>query len=152
FLVEARHHGAKVVVFSPDFSQTSKVADEWMPIHQGQDGAFWMAVNQVILKEAYADRQVPQFEDHIKRYTDAPYLVELEPRGEGRFRPGRMLRASQLQPFASMENAEWKLAVLDAATGEPRIPTGSVGHRWQEHKGQWNLKMEDSATGEPIDP
>ena len=35
FLVEARHGGAKVVVFSPDFSQTSKVADEWIPLHQG---------------------------------------------------------------------------------------------------------------------
>ena len=30
FLVEARHKGTKVVVFSPDFSQTSKAADEWI--------------------------------------------------------------------------------------------------------------------------
>jgi len=83
FLVEARHRGAKVVVFSPDFSQTSKVADEWIPIHQGQDGAFWMAVNHVILKEYYVDRQVPYFTTYLKENSDASFLVQLNPAEDG---------------------------------------------------------------------
>ena len=51
FVVEARHHGAKLVVLSPDFSQVSKHADWWVPVNAGMDGALWMAVNHVILKE-----------------------------------------------------------------------------------------------------
>lgn len=151
FLVEARHHGAKCVVFSPDFSQTSKVADEWIPLHQGQDGAFWMAVNHVILREAYADRTVDAFADYLKGNTDAPFLVELEEKADGSLRPGRMLRAAQLPEFAEEENAEWKLLVLDER-GELRLPKGTIGHRWQRKQGDWNIKQEDSRTGAPIAP
>jgi len=51
FAAEARNHGAKLVVLSPDFSQVSKYADWWLPVNAGMDGAFWMAVNHVIMKE-----------------------------------------------------------------------------------------------------
>ncbi len=152
FLVEARHRGTKVVVFSPDFSQTSKVADEWVPIHQGQDGAFWMAVGHVILRENYLDRPVKAFLDYVTKYTDAPFLVELVKSKDGRFRPGKALRAARLEHYRDVENAEWKLVVLDGLSGEPRVPGGSVGHRWQQKKGQWNLKPEDSVSGKAIEP
>ncbi|MDP2725651.1 MAG: molybdopterin-dependent oxidoreductase, partial [Syntrophales bacterium] len=74
-LAEARYKGAKVVVMSPDYSQVSKFADAWLPVEQGHDGAFWMAVNHVILTEYYADRQVPFFEEYARKYTDLPFLV-----------------------------------------------------------------------------
>ena len=87
FVAEVRHAGAKLTVFSPDFSQVAKYADYWIPLHAGQDTAFWMAVNHVILKEAYVDRQVPYFVDYVKQYTDLPFLVQLSPlpreRGRG---------------------------------------------------------------------
>jgi nitrate reductase alpha subunit len=51
FLAEARHGGTKLVVFSPDFSQVSKYGDWWIPVAAGQDGAFWMAVNHIVLKQ-----------------------------------------------------------------------------------------------------
>ncbi|MCC6487154.1 MAG: nitrate reductase subunit alpha [Candidatus Hydrogenedentes bacterium] len=152
FLVEARHHGAKVVVFSPDFSQTSKVADEWIPIHQGQDGAFWMAVNHVLLKECFAERQVEYFADYAKRYTDAPFLVQLVETGDGTYKAGAYLRASQIAGTKDEELAEWKLFVINQDTNELQMPQGTVGHRWQNEKGQWNLKLEDTKTGEPISP
>ena len=152
FLVEARHGGTKVVVFSPDFSQTSKVADEWIPLHQGTDGAFWMAVGHVILKENYADRQVPAFQDYMRQYTDAAFLVTLDPQSEGGYRPGSLLRASQLAATKDLENAEWKFFVVDEPSGELKMPKGTVGHRWQKKKGEWNLKLEDCVTGEPIRP
>ena len=150
FLVEARHKGAKVVVFSPDFSQTSKVADEWIPIHQGQDGAFWSAVCRQILEDCYINRSVPYFTSYLKQFTDAPYLVELEPQGT-EWRAGAMLRASQIPAYAQEEHAAWKLLVLDETANAPRMPKGSVGHRWQAKKGEWNLNPEDSVTGERID-
>jgi nitrate reductase alpha subunit len=158
FLVEARHRGTKVVVFSPDFSQTAKVADEWIPLHQGQDGAFWMAVGHVLLKELHVERRVPYFRNYLKKYSDGPFLVELEAREAGRngagprYRPGKMLRASRLAATSEVENAEWKLFVLDEATGELRMPKGTVGHRWQGKKGEWNLRSEDALTAAPYEP
>ncbi len=152
FLVEARHRGAKVVVFSPDFSPTAKVADEWVPLHQGQDGAFWMAAGHVILQEFHADRAVPYFADYVKRYTDAPFLVKLEAGPDGGLRPGALLRASEVEAAKDVENAAWKMLVIDEATGALRLPRGQVGHRWQSKKGAWNLRLEDDLTGEPYEP
>ena len=77
FVAEARSNGTKLVVCSPDFSQVAKYADWWLPINAGQDGAFWMAVNHVILKEFHVDSEVPYFTDYLKRFADAPFLVEL---------------------------------------------------------------------------
>lgn len=152
FLVEARHGGTKVVVFSPDFSQTSKVADEWIPLHQGTDGAFWMAVGHVILKECYAERQVPAFQDYLRQYTDAAFLVTLDRQPNGSYRAGSLLRASQLAATKDLENADWKFFVVDAASNKLKMPKGTVGHRWQKKKGEWNLKLEDCVTHEPITP
>jgi nitrate reductase alpha subunit len=147
FLVEARHKGAKVVVFSPDFSQTSKVADEWIPINQGSDTAYWMAVNHVILREFHADREVPYFQNYLRENTDSSFLVVLNPDGNGHYRPGSLLRAAQLEETQHEENGEWKSFVLDTE-GTLRIPVGQVGHRWQKEKGQWNIKQEDARNGE----
>ena len=152
FLVEARHHGTKVVVFAPDFSQTAKAADEWIPLHQGQDAAFWMAVGHVILREYYVDKQVPYFMDYIKRFSDAAFLVKLDPAGDGCYKSGELLRAQELKATAKVENADWKFFVQDAASGTLKMPKGTVGHRWQKDKGQWNLKLEDAVTNDPIDP
>ncbi|HEV2719937.1 MAG TPA: molybdopterin-dependent oxidoreductase, partial [Thermoanaerobaculia bacterium] len=135
FLVEARHRGAKVVVFSPDFSQTSKIADQWVPLHQGQDGAFWMAVSHVLLKELRRD----VFDDYLRRYTDAPLLVELLRDDDGNYRPGPMLRASAA--FPEEELAEWKLLAFDDEL-QLRVPKGTIGHRWQKTKGEWNLDLD----------
>ena len=61
FAAEARHNGSKMWVFSPDFSQVSKYADEWVAINAGQDGAWWMAVNHVLLKEFHHEKKIPIF-------------------------------------------------------------------------------------------
>ncbi len=151
FAAEARHNGTKMWVFSPDFSQVAKYADEWVSINAGQDGAWWMAVNHVLLKEFHHERQVPYFLDYTKRYTDAPYLVELEPQG-GTYRPGQMLRAGRVAPYTDEEHGEWKFLMWDEATDRPRMPMGSSGFRWGKTQGKWNLKLEDGLDGERIDP
>ena len=151
YVAEARHNGTKLVVFSPDFSQVSKYADQWVAINQGQDGAYWMSVVHVILKEFYVDKQTPQFDEYITTYTDAPYLIELDA-FDDHYRPGRMLRAGALERYKDEENGEWKFLVFDETSGQPRMPGGSMGHRWGSEKGKWNLKREESTTGEPIAP
>ncbi len=151
FAAEARNNGSRLVVLSPDFSQVSKYADWWLPVNAGMDGAFWMAVDHVLLKEFYADRQVPYFLDYLKRYSDAPFLVALEESAEG-CRPGRFLRADALPRYRNAENAGWKFLVFDETAGAPKMPLGSIGFRWQEEKGKWNLEMKDGLDGAEIRP
>jgi nitrate reductase alpha subunit len=151
FVAEARHDGAKFVVLSPDLSMVSKYADQWIPVHAGQDGAFWMAVDHVVLKEFHADRQVPFFVDYLRRYSDAPFLVELEEE-DGAWSPGRMLPAGQLPRYAAEENGDFKFLVWDEGSGAARMPRGSLGFRWQHEKGRWNLEMKDGADGADLKP
>jgi len=148
FLSEVRHAGAKVTVFSPDFSQVAKYADWWIPANPGQDTAFWLAVNHVLLTECYRERTVDYFFDYVARYSDLPFLVEVT---DGK--PGRCLRADQLATHAGTENGAWKLLMWDDVHDAPRMPNGSIGDRWaHDEKGRWNLELVDSVLGEKITP
>lgn len=151
FFSEARHNGTKTVVMSPDFSMVAKHADQWIPAHAGSDGAFWMAVTHVILKEYHIDRQVPYFMDYTKRFTDCPFLVKLEEK-DGIVLPGRMMRISEVSQFDGAENGEWKFLNIDAKTGNLVSPMGTSGYRWQDEKGKWNLNFNDGETGVEYDP
>jgi len=151
FFSESRHNGTKTVVFSPDFNMVAKYADKWVPVHAGQDGAFWMAVTHVILKEFHVDKKVPYFIEYVKKYTDSPFLVEIDRKGE-RFYPGRLLRAGKVAKYKDIENGEWKFLNLDSSTGELVCPGGSSGHRWGTRQGHWNLKFQDAETEMDYDP
>ncbi len=139
FMTEARYRGQKVVVVSPDYSDHTKFADDWLPAAPGTDGALAMAMGHVILTEFFRDRQVPYFTDYVKTYTDAPFLVTLRERGDG-YVPGHFLTAADLGDQA--EGAQHKTVLLDSATGEPRAPNGSLGFRFTESGvGKWNLDL-----------
>ena len=51
WMAEVRYRGTKVVAVSPDYSDNTKFADEWMPCAPGTDGAMAMAMGHVILSE-----------------------------------------------------------------------------------------------------
>jgi nitrate reductase alpha subunit len=152
FAAEARHNGSKMWVFSPDFSQVSKYADEWVGLNAGQDGAWWMAVNHVLLTECHHQKPVPAFLDYTRKYTDAPYLVELIKGKDGVMRPGQLLRAGRLSEYAQEEHGQWKFLMWDEDSGSPKMPMGSSGHRWGETKGKWNLLLKDAKDGSQIKP
>ncbi|MGC8472314.1 MAG: molybdopterin-dependent oxidoreductase, partial [Acidimicrobiales bacterium] len=142
FMTEARYRGQKVVVVSPDYSDHTKFADDWLAANPGTDAALAMAMGHVMLAEFYRDRRVPRFEDYARTYTDLPFLVSLRPHGDG-YVPDHFLTAADLGGTAAgQENAEWKTVVLDEASGEPVVPNGSIGFRWGESgKGRWNLDL-----------
>ncbi|MEW6443173.1 MAG: nitrate reductase subunit alpha [bacterium] len=148
FYTEARYRGAKVVAVAPDYAEYVKFADAWLPAKAGTDGALAMAMTHVILKEFYLERSCEAFVAYAKRYTDLPFLVTLERRG-GRLAPDRFLRASDIGP--DEKDGEWKTVLLDALTGAPAVPNGSIGFRWNE-KGLWNLELRDASTGKAVDP
>ena len=151
FFAESRHNGTKAVVFSPDFSQVCKYADQWVPLHAGSDGAFWMAVSHVILSEFHYKKQTPYFIDYVKQYTDSPMLVKLEKEGD-HYRPGRLLRANELPEHRDIDNGDWKFVAADVDGGSYVVPKGSVGHRWDKTPGNWNMKFENSVDDRPYDP
>ncbi|MDT0187754.1 nitrate reductase subunit alpha [Microbacterium sp. ARD31] len=142
WMTEARYRGQKVVAVAPDYAENVKFADEWVSPAPGTDGALAMAMGHVVLKEFFVDRTTPFFEAYDKQYTDLPHLVCLEPGEDGAYRPGKFLVEGDLG--GTSENAMWKPAVIDAGTGEVRIPHGSIGDRYgDEGLGHWNLDLGD---------
>ncbi len=151
FFAESRHNGTKAVVFSPDFSQVCKYADQWVPLHAGSDGAFWMAVTHVILNEFHHTNTTPYFIDYVKKYTDSPFLIKLEKDGD-HYKPGRLLRANELEAHRDIENGDWKFLQIDTSSGELVVPKGTVGSRWDKTQGNWNIKFENIVNDQPYDP
>src|SRR6516165_754226 len=127
WMTEARYRGQKVVVCSPDYSDATKFADEWLSPAPGTDGALAMAMGHVILREFFVDHQVPNFTNYVTRFTDAPFLVTLE-QSEGAARPGKFLTA----------------VALGGRTQRPVAPGGSLGFRFGDAGlGRWNLDLGD---------
>src|SRR5690606_479838 len=61
---------------------------------------------------------------------------------DGTCRPGKMRTAAE--PGSDEENAHFKPGLIDARTGEPVVPNGSLGHRYGESgAGRWNLDLGD---------
>ncbi|WP_199509778.1 nitrate reductase subunit alpha [Nucisporomicrobium flavum] len=141
WMAEARYRGQKVIVVSPDFADNVKFADEWMPAQPGTDGALAMAMGHVILKEFFVARRTPRFVDYVRKFTDLPFLITLEPGADGTHRPGKFLTAEDLGE--SDKEAAFRTVLWDSATDAPAVPRGSLGHRWGEKAGQWNLDLGD---------
>ncbi|RKT87475.1 nitrate reductase alpha subunit [Saccharopolyspora antimicrobica] len=139
FMTEARYRGQKVVAISPDYADNTKFADEWLAPHPGTDAALAVAMGHVVLKEFFVERPTPFFTDYVRRYTDLPFLVGLVER-DGALVPGKFVTAADLGRAGA--NEQWKTVLLDDATGEPVVPNGSLGFRWNdEESGRWNLDL-----------
>ncbi|MGH3241003.1 MAG: molybdopterin-dependent oxidoreductase, partial [Spirillospora sp.] len=146
WMTEARYRGQKVVVVSPDYSDATKFADEWLHPHPGTDGALAMAMGHVILREHFVERTTPYFSGYIKKYTDLPFLVELRELPEGGFAPGKFVTAAALglDTEAAPEQRHWQPVLVDARTGSPVAPSGTMADRWAaEGQGRWNLELGD---------
>lgn len=141
FMVEARYRGQKVVVVSPDYSDHTKFADDWLAAAPGTDGALAMAMGHVILSEFFRDRPVPYFQQYVKTYTDLPFLLTLRKRGDA-YVPDRFLTAADLGH--ATDRAVHQTVLLDSVTGEPVIPNGTLADHYADAgKGRWNLELGD---------
>ncbi len=142
FYTEVRYKGTKSVVVSPDYAEATKFADLWLHPKQGTDAALAMAMGHVILREFHLDRQVPYFEDYVRRYSDMPNLVRLTRQGD-HYVADRLLRAEDFtDALGEANNPAWKTVAFDEG-GTPVVPLGSIGFRWGE-QGKWNLEAKRS--------
>ena len=64
-----KENGGKVVVINPVRSGYGAIADEWVPIKPGTDGAFILAMVHVLLKNGMYDKEF------LLSHTNAAYLV-----------------------------------------------------------------------------
>ena len=147
FMTEARYHGQKVVVVSPDYADNTKFADQWLRVAPGTDGAMAMAMGHVILKEFHVGRHEPYFLEYMRRYTDSPFLLELDisPDSAG-YVPGRFVTAETVPGTAEgRPRNEFRPLVWDRRRG-PADPGGTLADRFTpEGVGKWNLLMEGVA-------
>lgn len=146
FLAEVRYKGAKVVAVSPDYADNVKFADDWMAPAPGTDGALAQAMGHVVLTEFFKERSVEYFDNYVRTYTDAPFLVQLEER-DGRWRPGKFLTASDLPDGEALgalgEHADFRPVLFDKVTGRATVPNGTLADRWSDDGvGRWNLDLE----------
>ncbi|GII65731.1 nitrate reductase subunit alpha [Sphaerisporangium krabiense] len=141
WMAEARYRGQKVVVVSPDYSDATKFADEWLHPHPGTDGAVAMAMGHVILTEFFVRDPVARFTDYVKRFTDLPFLVTLTERPDGGHAPGKFLTAADAG-LGPEEGARWRPVLADARDGQVTVPGGTLGDRWTgAGAGRWNLDL-----------
>jgi anaerobic selenocysteine-containing dehydrogenase len=67
-----RRRGGRFISVNPVRTGYSAIADEWIPIRPGTDGALFMALLHELIREDLIDRPF------LQRYTNAPQLVLLD--------------------------------------------------------------------------
>lgn len=144
FMAEARYHGQKVVVVSPDFADNTKFADEWLRVQPGTDGALAIAMGHVILKEFHVGKKEPFFLNYLTKFSDCPFLVQLDEQADGTIVPGKFFTAAQMPDGYTQrtENNDFRPLVIER-DGTVKDPGGTLAdHFGKEGAGHWNLKLE----------
>lgn len=98
-LGKLKDRGAKVIGVNPIRTGYNAIADEWIGITPGTDGLFILALIHELLKAGKVDL------DYLARYTNAPVLVNSDP------------KSANYGLFLRDENG--KELVIDRATGKP---------------------------------
>lgn len=83
-IARLKDRGGRFVVVNPVRSGYGALADEWVPIRPGTDGAFILSLMHVLFREQLYDQA------YLTRYTNAPALVEVAP---GCAQDGMLLKA-----------------------------------------------------------
>ncbi|MDH4151957.1 MAG: molybdopterin-dependent oxidoreductase, partial [Betaproteobacteria bacterium] len=68
-----KRNGGRFISVNPVRTGYSAIADEWVPIRPGTDGALLLALTHEIINTGLYDR------DFLARYTNSGYLINLDP-------------------------------------------------------------------------
>jgi len=145
YLISARKKGARVSVINPIEIDSVKLADQYISIRPGTDGALALAMGHVILKNGWADldyiqKYVYGFEDFaqlVKDYTPekaeeitgikADLIVGLA-KDYAISKPSTILVGYGLQRYANGGQTVRALDALGAITGNIGISGGGVNY------------------------
>jgi anaerobic selenocysteine-containing dehydrogenase len=67
-----KRNGGKFIAINPVRTGYAAIADEWVPIKPGTDGALLLAINHEIIKQGLFDR------DFLSKYSNSPDLVNAD--------------------------------------------------------------------------
>ncbi len=107
-LAKFKRNGGKFIAVNPVRSGYAAIADEWVPIKPGTDGALLLAIIHEIIALGLYDR------DFLLRYTNSPDLVKVDPDSDefGLFlRSDKEVEKTCIEP----ENKMWWDRNLNAA-------------------------------------
>jgi molybdopterin-containing oxidoreductase family molybdopterin binding subunit len=104
FLLDAKENGATLIHIDPTYNMTSAKSDWFIPIRPGSDGALFLTMINICIKNDWIDT------DYLLKATVAPYLVK---KSDGKFLRGSDIGA---QPTESP---------TDSSTDQPS--TGGTG-------------------------
>ncbi len=76
-LAHFKKNGGRFISINPVRTGYSAIADEWIPIRPGTDGALFMALNHVLIKEGLFDREF------LIKYTNAAELINQDEDSDG---------------------------------------------------------------------
>lgn len=102
-----KDRGGRFIVVNPVRSGYGALADEWVPIRPGTDGAFIMAMMHVLYREGLYDAE------YLRRYTNAAALVEIAP---GTARDGMLYRSESGDMMVAL--ADGRVVPFMEAKGE----------------------------------
>ncbi len=111
-LAKLKARGARVIGVNPVRSGYNAIADDWIGITPGTDGLFILSLIHELMKAGRIDV------DYLSRYTNAPVLVNCDPKSPER---GLLLRDAEGRPL-----------VIDRNTGRP-APFDAPGIRPDLH-------------------
>jgi anaerobic selenocysteine-containing dehydrogenase len=129
-LSKFKRSGGKFISINPVRTGYSAVADEWIPIRPGTDGALLLALNHELLRQGLYDREF------IAEYSNAGYLVNMD---EASDQYGMIVcddQAEEKNPHRKHQQLWWdrhsNRAVINhtsgtdpALTGSYRLPDGT---------------------------
>ena len=98
-LAKLKARGAKIIGVNPVRSGYNAIADEWVGITPGTDGLFILSLVRELLRAGRIDL------DYLARFTNAPVLLDCDPKSAER---GLFLRDEEGRPL-----------VIDRRTGKP---------------------------------
>ncbi len=109
-IAKFKRAGGRFVSINPIRTGYSAIADEWVPIRPGTDGAFLLAVIHELIGTGLYDR------DFLVRYTNAGQLVNRDEASERFGMLARDERAPEVNPMYPQNRMWW-----DRATGAPVV-------------------------------
>ena len=165
FLRAAKEKGAELVVVNPVKTKTADLADRYISVRPGTDGALALGLAHVILAERLLDldfvhNNVHGFAEYaaaVKEYSpatvssitgvDAKEIEDLA-RLYARRRPGAILFGPGMQRYANGGQSVRAVDALTAVTGNIGVAGGGANYAHQYNKGLFkDITAADKAAG-----
>ena len=131
FMVQAKEAGARIISIDPRYTDSTAVlADKWIPIRPGTDGAMLLAMAYVMIKENLHDQKfLDTYTLGFDKFKD--YVLGIE---DNVPKTPAWAQAITTVPAAAIESLAREYATIKPATLLPGIAAGRTANGEQYHR------------------